>query len=210
MSVKLKTFKLKDQNDISKFLKDVKIIENGIIVSDGNVSFLHKENADMDMDQTEAINAMASGLAKEQKAIITQVSLIKLSEAMLDELFSKKAKLEESLRKSNFNLDATEKDIAEYKNSLDNNKKKYDQAVLDRMRKKQDMHKEQIASIEKSLSKIVKGTGSANNDFYIEAQEAYLQQAIESKRAAELNVRVLKGYIEELQNEEAFNNLILK
>lgn len=85
MSVKIKIFKMVPENsgEITDFMDTVKVLQDGIIVSDGAIAIMYKGKEDVGMDTDSLITAISGELVKSQKQFVLQDGLTKAYEGMI-------------------------------------------------------------------------------------------------------------------------------
>ena len=135
MSVKIKIFKMVPENsqEISDFMDTVKVMQDGILITDSNIGVLYRTKDDIGMDTDSLITAVSGELVKAQKQFVLQDGLVRAYTAVIakfsgdhkaaqDEADAVKAELDAHIFGYN---DALELEVAELTRECDEIKAKH-------------------------------------------------------------------------------------
>lgn len=98
--VKIKFFKMEEgkSEEVAKFMEDVKVVENGIIASEGMIGILYKERSEVGMSLPEMITAISGELAKSQKQFLTAEGFSRAYKALIEKFEAEKIVEEEKAK----------------------------------------------------------------------------------------------------------------
>lgn len=209
MSAKIKVFKLAPEvsDEISEFMGSVKILNDGIIVSEGNIGIMYREKGEFGMERQDIAASISAELAKAQKQYALQDGLILAYTAMIPSL---DAKVEET-KKAVDELNVQGKAAKENVDRLEKEYKQAKRAKNDEAMKTLAAEHTEAVKLHSELSTKSANLGGKYKTAVIKRDENkdFLEKAYEDRDHAEIFISTTRKQIEQIEAGE-YDDLIVE
>lgn len=195
---KIKIFKFVPENakEITELIQSVRILQEGLLISDGHLGIMYKEIGDVGMDKEEMVNPISGELAKSQKQFLLQTGLVRGYEALENKFTAIREAKKTEMDEANVKLTAHKElktfvpvelsdDIEAKQKRLAEIKKLFTQKKNGILEPEKEKLLKEAQAIEEALKPLVKEAGEKQEAY--EAETAKLQHVVSEANVAMVN-----------------------